>query len=132
MNTNRQAKRINVEMDAYFVTKSTKPDATPVTWNFVCDCGREKSIHTKPGSPTEYIITKIRRTGWTIRHRSKPVCPVCLATRTEGAVATTTTAEVSVPDFKLVRKVMSKLDDVFDEVTRRYRSGYSDDKVVAS
>jgi hypothetical protein len=137
-----------------FIFPVTGPTACGRIWRCRCrDCDKTWDFHNRGRlPPPEIILKRARRDGWLVGQGRKPRCPLHavepakyrsivfdpgppapviqpLKGQTMSASATASVSQ-NQPNPKLVRQVMGLLEDHFDEKVRRYRAGWSDERVT--
>ena len=99
-----------------------------VRWQIVCSaCDHVETKGWGPRTSPEIMVRNFRRAGWTVGRGIRPLCPSCGSNREAKEVKDTPLVG---PSPKIARRVFGLLDDHFDEQTRRYRPGYSDERVA--
>jgi hypothetical protein len=99
-----------------------------VRWQIVCSaCDHVETKGWGPRTSPEIMVRNFRRAGWTVGRGIRPLCPSCSSNREAKEVKDTPLVG---PSPKIARRVFGLLDDHFDEETRRYRPGYSDERVA--
>jgi AraC-like DNA-binding protein len=113
----------------YGLVKSFNRDLNRVFWRVVCAKCNAASDHGWGAETSPSImVSNLRRAGWIIGRRKDPICPNCQ--KQEKTMTKSTTAAQIGPDPRIARKIYNKLDEYFDENTRRYSSGWSDEKIA--
>jgi hypothetical protein len=112
------------------------PGTRTVRWRMRCGCGFEVLHGWQAKTSAELMVRNMRRQGWEVEHRRTPVCPKCrklygkdaFKAEEEDMSRHAAAAQLG-PDPKIARRIYAKLEDVFNDQTRLYSSGWSDEKV---
>ena len=112
------------------------PGTRTVRWRMRCGCGFEVLHGWQAKTSAELMVRNMRRQGWGVEHRRTPVCPKCrklygkdaFKAEEEDMSRHAAAAQLG-PDPKIARRIYAKLEDVFNDQTRLYSSGWSDEKV---
>jgi hypothetical protein len=118
-----------IEADAaraeFIKVKGPGDQAHTVRWEIVCSaCDYREAKGWGPRTSPAIMVHNFRRLGWTAGRGTKPLCPSC-SRRPEVK-----DQPVVGPSPKIARRVFGLLDDHFDETTKRYRAGYSDERIA--
>jgi len=105
------------------------------------DCGSVLERIFKPNHSPQFMCKNVQNKGWRVNLKKPPLCPTCYRSSKAPAPAPAPKKEIEdmtlkaspspIPvNARLTRLVNDKLNDVFNETTRRYTEGWSDERVA--
>lgn len=104
-------------------------------------CGATDFLSATPTrSPAHTVAATFTRRGWRVGHVGKHVCPQCVATETASRRSARAAAkETSMPTEKAASAPAStaivdlymRLDDAYDRAAKRYRDGWTDERLAS-
>jgi hypothetical protein len=124
--------RLILEAAKYNFTYATRNDRA--AWYVNCSvCNAESVVGAPNNAPPQLIATHFSKRGWNVGFKQPPICPDCQKanrmTKTLSIPTPTPTPQTA-PDPKIARKVYAALDERFNETTRTYAAGWSDERVA--
>jgi len=122
--------RLNLEAAKYNFTYATRNDRA--AWYVNCSvCNAESVVGAANNAPPQLIATHFSKRGWNVGFKQPPICPECQkANRMTKTLSIPTPTLQTAPDPKIARKVYAALDERFNETTRTYAAGWSDERVA--
>ena len=140
--------RLVLEAAKYNFTYATRNDRA--AWYVNCSvCNAESVVGAAHNTPPHLVATHFSKRGWNVGFKQPPICPDCQKANrmTKTLSIPTPTLQTApdpkiapdpklapdpriAPDPKLARKVYAALDERFNETTRTYAAGWSDERVA--
>jgi rhamnose utilization protein RhaD (predicted bifunctional aldolase and dehydrogenase) len=104
-------------------------DKISTRWALKCEgCGAVRTWGWGPKTSPELMVKNARKAEWTIDSRHGPMCQDCR--RKDRKMAQIAKLPDPATAAKIARRVYAKLEEVFDESSRVYRGGWTDEKVA--
>ena len=119
------ADKVRAEMAPYNVIFAQREQQRG--WFADCACGASHRASYPVAHPNSIILANFEKAGWLLHRNRLPLCPEC---QEDKMMNPTKPIPQIAPDPKIARKIFALLDEHFDDKTRAYASGWSDERAA--